>query len=231
MEGANENTRAAQEPHRPETRQRRYRNRPEPRPPSRPAKPDWLADNDDADLRRRMPQLALAPASLRRPGFPWTGRCTARVSVSELRAQCRRTNRTSLKRSVTRSKRFFFILHGFPHGCTERSGRARFRASLWHFGEGALLDLLIYVSLKWCGHINQLIKEYIMLILKVFYWNMRRSSVSKMRIIIKKTLSKNSIKSVGYIKPPSEWNIQVVTKHENFLGLHRIMILMNRKPL
>ncbi|EDX32634.1 hypothetical protein Sd1012_1321 [Shigella dysenteriae 1012] len=42
----------------------------------------------------------------------------------------------------------FFILHGFPHGCTERSGRARFRASLCHFGEGALLDLLIYVSLK-----------------------------------------------------------------------------------
>ncbi|HGW2374155.1 TPA: hypothetical protein ACNLHT_004025 [Escherichia coli] len=30
-----------------------------------------------------MPQLALAPASLRRPGFPWTGRCTARVSASE----------------------------------------------------------------------------------------------------------------------------------------------------
>ncbi|EGX3662923.1 hypothetical protein DXI05_25780 [Salmonella enterica] len=56
-----------------------------------------------------MPQLALAPASLRRPGFPWTGRCTARVSVSELRAQCRRTNRTSLKRSVTRSKRFFLF--------------------------------------------------------------------------------------------------------------------------
>ncbi|MFG5909441.1 hypothetical protein AB7O08_24230, partial [Escherichia coli] len=41
----------------------------------------------DADLRRRMPQLALAPASLRRPGFPWTGRCTARVSASELRVQ------------------------------------------------------------------------------------------------------------------------------------------------
>ncbi|EFI6096063.1 hypothetical protein ECRG_05196 [Escherichia coli H617] len=34
-----------------------------------------------------MPQLARAPASLRRPWFPWTGRCTARVSVSELRAQ------------------------------------------------------------------------------------------------------------------------------------------------
>lgn len=84
---------------------------------------------------------------------------------------------------------------------------------------GALLDLLIYVSLKWSGHINQLAKEYIMLILKVFYWNMRRSSVSKMRIIIKRTLS---IKSASYIKPPSEWNIQVVTKHENFLGLHRI---------
>lgn len=58
-----------------------------------------------------------------------------------------------------------------------------------------------------------------MLILKVFNWNMRRSSVSKMRIIIKRTIP---IKSVSYIKPPSEWNIQVVTKHENFLGLHRI---------
>ena len=35
------------------------------------------------------------------------GRCTARVSVSELRAQCRRTNRTSLKRSESHFKRFF----------------------------------------------------------------------------------------------------------------------------
>ena len=34
-----------------------------------------------------MPQLARATASLRRPGLTWTGRCTARVSVSELRAQ------------------------------------------------------------------------------------------------------------------------------------------------
>ena len=42
-----------------------------------------------------------------RPGKPWTGRCTARVSVSELRAQCRRTNRTSLKRSESHFKRFF----------------------------------------------------------------------------------------------------------------------------
>ncbi|WP_212456196.1 hypothetical protein, partial [Escherichia coli] len=31
----------------------------------------------------------------------------ARVSVSELRAQCRRTNRTSLKRSESHFKRFF----------------------------------------------------------------------------------------------------------------------------
>ncbi|EFB2243694.1 TPA: hypothetical protein ACHXH5_000967 [Shigella sonnei] len=38
-------------------------------------------------MRRRMPQLARATASLRRPGLTWTGRCTARVSVSELRAQ------------------------------------------------------------------------------------------------------------------------------------------------
>ncbi|MFT2287280.1 hypothetical protein ACMWLY_23500, partial [Escherichia coli] len=35
------------------------------------------------------------------------GRCTARVSVSELRAQCRRTNRTFLKRSESHFKRFF----------------------------------------------------------------------------------------------------------------------------
>ncbi|EFI8984598.1 hypothetical protein HLP06_001503 [Shigella flexneri] len=45
-------------------------------------------------MRRRMPQLARAPASLRRPGFPWTGRCTARVSVSELRAQHTRNHIT-----------------------------------------------------------------------------------------------------------------------------------------
>ncbi|ENU2454339.1 hypothetical protein MLV53_20765, partial [Escherichia coli] len=33
-----------------------------------PAKPNGLTGHDHADLRRRMPQLARAPASLRRPG-------------------------------------------------------------------------------------------------------------------------------------------------------------------
>ena len=40
MEGANENTRVAQVPHRPGARQRRYRYQPEPGSLSRPAKPD-----------------------------------------------------------------------------------------------------------------------------------------------------------------------------------------------
>ncbi|MDD8711398.1 hypothetical protein LAX31_24025, partial [Escherichia coli] len=40
MEGAKENTRAAQEPHRPEARRSRYCYQPEPGTPSRPAKPD-----------------------------------------------------------------------------------------------------------------------------------------------------------------------------------------------
>ena len=94
IEGANENSRVAQEPHRPGARLRRYCYQPEPGIPSRPAKSDRLTDDDAADLRRRMPQLARAPASLRRPGFPWTGRCTARVSVSELRAQHTRNHIT-----------------------------------------------------------------------------------------------------------------------------------------
>ncbi|WP_199776883.1 hypothetical protein [Escherichia coli] len=47
---------------------------------------DRPTGHDNADLRRRMPQLARAPASLRRPGaLQQGGRCTARVSVSELR--------------------------------------------------------------------------------------------------------------------------------------------------
>ena len=44
-----------------------------------------------------MPQLARAPASLRRPGKPWTGRCTARVSASELRAQLFCLHKTMLR--------------------------------------------------------------------------------------------------------------------------------------
>ena len=37
-------------------------------PSLHPAKPNGLTGHDHADLRRRMPQLARAPASLRRPG-------------------------------------------------------------------------------------------------------------------------------------------------------------------
>ena len=88
MEGANENSRVAQEPHRPGARLRRYCYQPEPGIPSRPAKPDRLTDDDAADLRRRMPQLARASASLRRSGFPWTGRCTARVSIASYGRNC-----------------------------------------------------------------------------------------------------------------------------------------------
>ena len=71
-------------------------------PSLHPAKPNGLTGHDNADLRRRMPQLARAPASLRRPGaFGSRAGAVLRVSVSELRAQQHKQNRIPKSYPVT----------------------------------------------------------------------------------------------------------------------------------
>lgn len=73
--------------------------------------------------------------------------------------------------------------------------------TLWGGGITGSVDLCI-VEMMW-SH-KPIDKRIYNVDIKGILLKHERSSVSKMRIIIKKILSKNSIKSVSYIKPPSE---------------------------
>nr|QIS31044.1 hypothetical protein [Escherichia coli]UMW92816.1 hypothetical protein [Escherichia coli] len=74
-----------------------------------------------------MPQLALAPASLRRPGFPWTGRCTARVSASELRGQ-RARNHIDLRYVLIHTNKLLPV-----YNCTISDTKTTVIPPFWRF--------------------------------------------------------------------------------------------------